>query len=442
MIMSAPQTPLIHQPSWVAGSEGLEKTRLDLGFIALSDCAPLVVAYEKGFFERHGLRVTLHREASWASIRDKTMFGLFDAAHMLYPMPIAMTLGVGGVKCPMVTALCLSLGGNAITVSNALHAEMIHAAPQSMISRKTSAAALREAIARRKVLNTEPLRFGVVFPTSTHHYELRFWMAAAGIDPDNDVRLMTVPPPEMPDALRQGRIDGYCVGEPWNSYVVERGWGKTLITKQGLWNSGPEKVLGVTKAWSQTHPNTHLALVRAVLEACAWADQQENREELAALIAQPRYIDAPVNVVRMSMLGQYRFDLDQSPEPHPDFVNFHRYAANFPWRSHAKWFMTQMLRWNQIDAAPDFDKVSREVMLTDLYRLAARELGVPAPTIDEKTEGVHDAPWVLEHADLAIKMGSDLLIDNNRFDPTDPIGYLGLIDTPAKQTQGVSAPRS
>lgn len=427
MIMPVDDKPLIEQPSWVGAGEGLEKTRLDLGFIPLSDCAPLAVAYEKGFFERHGLRVTLHREASWASIRDKTMLGLFDAAHMLYPMPIALTLGVGGVQCPMVSAICLSLGGNAITVSNRLYAEMSGAAGDFSANRVSSAAALKKAIEARQVAGKGPLRFGVVFPTSTHHYELRFWMASAGIDPDNDVQIMVVPPPEMPGAMRNGKIDGYCVGEPWNSFAVERGWGKTLITKHGLWNNGPEKVLGTTKKWADAHPSTHRALVRSVLEACAWADREENREEVAGMISQPSYIDAPVETVRVSMLGRFRYDLDRVVERHPDFMSFHRYATNFPWHSHAKWFMTQMLRWNQLEAAPDYGAAAERVMLTGLFRDAAEELGVSAPLIDEKPEGVHAGPWVLEHATAPITMGSDLLLDGVRFDPSRPMDYLELI---------------
>ncbi|MBX2852590.1 MAG: ABC transporter substrate-binding protein [Phycisphaeraceae bacterium] len=422
--MHADNKPLIDQPSWVGRAETLEKSQLDLGFIPLSDCAPLAIAYEKGFFERHGLRVTLRREASWASIRDKTMLGIFDAAHMLYPMPIAMTLGVGGVQCPMVTAMCLSLGGNAITVSNLLYDEMSGVASDFNSQRESSARALKKTIEARRRSGKGPLRFGVVFPTSTHHYELRFWMASAGIDPDADVKVLVVPPPGMPDAMRNGKIDGYCVGEPWNSFTVERGWGKTLITKQGLWNNGPEKVLGTTKTWAEQHPNTHQALVRAVLEACVWSDQQENREEVASIIAQQRYIDAPIETVRMSMLGQYQYDLDHPPQPHPDFMSFHRYAANFPWHSHAKWFMTQMLRWKQLEEVPDFDQVAGQVMLTELYRSAARELGVAAPTINEKSEGTHQDQWVLEQATTPIIMGTDLLIDNRCFDPSDPMGYL------------------
>lgn len=438
MIMPVEHKPLIEQPSWVGRTDNLEKSHLDLGFIPLSDCAPLAIAYEKGFFERHGLRVTLHREASWASIRDKTMLGLFDAAHMLYPMPIALTLGVGGVQCPMVTAICMSLGGNAITVSNTLHNEMSGVASDFSSNRTTSATALKKTIETRQRSGKGPLRFGVVFPTSTHHYELRFWMASAGIDPDQDVQIMVVPPPEMPNALRSGKIDGYCVGEPWNSFAVERGWGKTLITKQGLWNNGPEKVLGTTKKWGDTHPNTHQALVRAVLESCVWADQPDNREEVASIIAQPHYIDAPVETIRMSMLGQYRYDLDRPVEQQPDFMSFHRYAANFPWHSHAKWFMTQMLRWKQLDDAPDFERVAKQVMLTELYRSAAEELGVAAPLINQKTEGTHESQWLLEQATHPIQMGSDLLIDNQRFDPSDPMGYLKRLLSNKEEVKSVT----
>lgn len=422
--MPVSNKPLIEQHAWVGGTDGLEKPQLDLGFIPLSDCAPLAIAYEKGFFERHGLRVTLHREASWASIRDKTMLGLFDAAHMLYPMPIALTLGVGGVQCPMVTGICMSLGGNAITVSNALYEEMSGVAGDLTTNRMKSAEALKKTIQARQVSGKGPLCFGVVFPTSTHHYELRFWMASAGIDPDNDVKILVVPPPEMPNAMRSGKIDGYCVGEPWNSFAVERSWGKTLITKQGLWHNAPEKVLGTTKQWADENPKTHLALVRAVLEACVWADKPYNREEVATIIAQPRYIDAPVKSVRISMVGQFRYDLDREIEPHPDFMSFHRYAANYPWHSHAKWFMTQMMRWDQIDTPPLFDAIASQVMLTDVYTDAANELGVASPLINDKHEGIHGDSWILEDATKPITMGSDLFIDAARFDPSDPLGYL------------------
>ncbi|MEM9346068.1 MAG: CmpA/NrtA family ABC transporter substrate-binding protein [Planctomycetota bacterium] len=422
--MPADNTPLIEQHAWVGRTDELEKTSLDLGFIPLSDCAPLAVAYEKGFFERHGLRVTLHREASWASIRDKTMLGLFDAAHMLYPMPIASTLGIGGVKCPMVTGICLSLGGNAITVSNKLHDEMTGRSSDFTADRSASAAVLKKTIEARHAAGKGPLRFGVVFPTSTHHYELRFWMASAGIDPDQDVKIMVVPPPEMPNAMRSGKIDGYCVGEPWNSYAVERGWGKTLITKQELWNNAPEKVLGTTKKWADEHPKTHRALVRAVLEACVWSDKRANREEVASIIAQSSYIDAPLDAVKTSMLGQFRYELDRPAEPMPDFMSFHRYATNFPWHSHAKWFLTQMLRWGQIVEAPGFNGVAEQVMLSDLYREAAKELGVASPLINDKTEGTHNNNWVLENTTSPIKMGSDQMIGNVCFDPSDPQGYL------------------
>ncbi len=422
MIMANHNKSVIDQPAWVGGSDGLEKTQLDLGFIPLSDCAPLAIAYEKGFFERHGLRVTLHREASWASIRDKTVLGIFDAAHMLYPMPLALTLGVGGVRCPVVSAVCLSLGGNAITVSNTLYNEMAGVAPEFIGNRSASAASLKQTIEARRRAGKGPLRFGVVFPTSTHHYELRFWMASAGIDPDTDVTIKVVPPPEMPGALRSGAIDGYCVGEPWNSFAVERGWGKTLITKHGLWNNGPEKVLGTTRQWAEEHPKTHLALVSAILEACVWADVQTNREEVASIIAQPRYIDAPIEAVRLSLVGRFRYDLDEPDEPHPDFMSFHRYAANFPWHSHAKWFAAQMLRWGQLDGAPDFDSIAQRVMLTDVYRDAADRLGVAAPLINEKPEGVHADGWLLDNATAPIPMGSDLLFNQQTFDPSDPMG--------------------
>lgn len=401
-----------------------ERSHLDIGFVPLIDCAPLVVAYEKGFFEAEGLRVTLHRERSWASIRDKTAFGIFDAAQMLYPMPLAMTLGVGGPAEPTVTAVCLDLNGNAITVSNRLFEAMVEEGAELVERPPATAEALRRVVERRRRLGEPPPCFGVVFPTSTHHYELRYWMAAAGVDPDLDAQIIVLPPPDMPEALRSEQIDGFCVGEPWNSYAVHRGWGRTLVTKYDLWNNGPEKVLGVTRRWAEAHPRTHLALVRAVIGACAWCDEPDNRAELAGLIASRRYVDAPVEVVRMSMLGQFQHGPDVLPRPLPDFNVFHRYAANFPWRSHAIWFLTQMVRWGHLDPPADYDATAAAVLMPEVYRAAAASLGAPAPTTDYKPEGVHHAPWTLTEASAPIEMGPDRFLDGGVFNPFEPDRYL------------------
>ena len=407
-----------------------EKTQLDVGFVPLTDCAPLAAALEKGFFEQEGLAVTLRRQRSWAGIRDNLAVGVYDAAQLLYPMPLAMSLGVGGPVTPTVTALCLGLSGNAITLSHDLADQMARAADQEKMVDDPDALApprdagpLRSVIRQRREAGQPPLTFGIVFPTSTHHYEMRYWLESAGIDPDADLRLIVLPPPDMPAALRDGQIQGFCVGEPWNSFAVQRGWGRVMITKHQLWNNGPEKVLGVTRDWADRHPATHRALLRAIVGAARWCDDPGNRVELASLIAGPRYVDLPEDVVAQSLTGRLTYSQTQSPQPAPDFHVFHRYAANFPWTSHARWFLEQMVRAGQLEPPTDPAAVAEAVSLTDVYRQVAADLDLPAPTDDEKSEGHHEQQWTLTRATAPIAMGPDRLFDGRIFEPRPPAGH-------------------
>jgi nitrate/nitrite transport system substrate-binding protein len=402
----------------------LEKTALTLGFIPLTDCAPLVVAKEHGLFAKYGLDVTLSKETSWANIRDKVALGILDGAQMLAPMPLAMSLGVGPIHKPMVTAFTMDLNGNAITVSNALYERMQRADAAAMVERPLGARALKAVLDADRKAGRPPLTFAMVFPESTHNYELRYWMAAAGIDPDRDVRLVVVPPPQMVGQLERGSIDGYCVGEPWNAQAVQAGIGRTLITKYEIWNNSPEKVLGVTQEWAEQYPNTHHALLLALLEAGRWLDEPDHRIEAAALIARGVYVNAPEHVVRMSMTGTFQYAADEMPRALPDFNVFHRYAANFPWRSHALWFISQMIRWGQLGRAVDMQAVAEEVYRPDLYRRAAAELSLPCPGIDYKTEGKHDAGWKLYEGEASLPMGADRFLDGRLFDPSAPLDYL------------------
>lgn len=402
----------------------LEKTTLTLGFIPLTDCAPLVIAKEHGYFAKYGLDVTLSKETSWANIRDKVAMGILDGAQMLAPMPLAMTLGIGPIHKPMVTAFTLDLNGNAITVSNALYERMLQADPASMAQRPLSARALKSVIDADRKTGRAPLTFAMVFPESTHNYELRYWMAAAGIDPDNDVRLVVVPPPQMVSQLERGSIDGCSVGEPWNAQAVQSGIGRTLITKYEIWNNSPEKVLGVTQEWAEQYPNTHRALLMALLEAGRWLDAPDNRIVAAALIARSIYVNAPEHVVRMSMTGTFQYAPGEMPRALPDFNVFHRYAANFPWRSHALWFLTQMLRWGQITRPIDLRAVAEEVYRPQVYREAAAALGSPSPGSDYKTEGKHVAGWKLYDGQVSLPMGADRFLDGGIFDPSELVGYL------------------
>lgn len=416
--------PGLRSAAWAAGSEGLEKVKLTLGIIPLTDCAPLVVAAEKGYFKKYGLDVTISKEASWANIRDKVAIGALDGAHMLAGMPIAASLGVGAMEKPTVTAFSMDLNGNAITVSNELYERMLEADPEAMKEQPMSARALKKVIDADKAAGRPPMTFAMVFPVSTHNYELRYWMASAGIDPDNDVRLIVIPPPQMVANLQAKNIVGYCVGEPWNERAVAAGIGRTLITNYEIWNNNPEKVFGVNLEWAEKHPNTHRALVMALIDAAQWMDKPENRMEVVRIIAQKSYVNAPEDVVKMSMTGTFQYVGGEPPRPLPDFNVFYRYAATFPWRSHAEWFITQMIRWGQIEKPIDIRKTAAAVYRPDIYREAAKALGVPYPTMDHKGEGTHKESWMLEQATAPIAMGPDMFFDGMGFDPAKLMEYL------------------
>jgi len=410
--------------AWAAGGEGLEKTKLSLGIIPLTDCAPIVLAHEKGFFKQFGLDVAISKEASWANIRDKVNIGALDGAHMLAGMPIAASLGIGGLRKPTIAAWSMDLNGNAITVSNELHDAMVAADPEAMAERPCSARGLKKVIDSRSVQGMEPLTFAVVFPTSTHNYQLRYWMADAGIDPDRDVRIAVIPPPQMVANLQANNIVGYCVGEPWNSRAIAAGLGKALITSYEIWNNGPEKVLGVNLDWAEKHPNTHKAVIRALSAASQWMDRAENRMEVVDIISRPAYVNAAPEVVGMSMTGTFRYARDEAPVPLPDFNVFHRYAANFPWTSHGAWFISQMIRWGHVAEPLDVASAAASIYRPDIYREAVRGLGIALPDADSKTEGAHGEPWMLNRASTPIAMGPDKFFDNRVFDPAAIAAYV------------------
>jgi ABC-type nitrate/sulfonate/bicarbonate transport system substrate-binding protein len=282
---------------------GLERSELRLGFIPLNDAAPLVVAKEHGFFEAEGLSVDLKREVSWANIRDKVAAGLLDGGHMLGPMTLAASMGVGGERTPMTVPLSLNLNGSAVTVSKGLANALRAVDPEGMAQHPRTARPLARLIEARRDFGDRPLTFAVVFPFSMHNYELRYWLAAAGIDPDRDLKLVVAPPPRMAELLRRGDIDGFCVTAPWNALAVENGDGEIMIYASELWRVGPDKVFGVTRSWADEHPAALLALIRALLKAGAWADQPENRPALAGLLAREDYLAAPEAVIAQSLAG-------------------------------------------------------------------------------------------------------------------------------------------
>jgi len=372
---------------------------LKLGFLALLDAAPLLVAKERGFFAEQGLEVELQRQSSWAGLRDKLAVGTLDGAQMLAPMILASTLGLGGLREPMVAALALNLGGNSITLSGTLTARMAEIDPKSRI-RPMSATVLAEAI---RASGTRPT-FGIVHPFSSHHYEIRQWLASGGIDAERDVSLTVVPPAQMLSNLSAGLIDGYCVGEPWSRLAARSGLGQVAITSREIWAGRFEKVYAVRQDWADHNPDTHRALLRALLLAARWADQPENRAELAELLSRPGHVNAPLPLLRVLLESE-------------DRPIFHQHAANFPWRSQGLWYLAQMRRWGQLDSPVDELRLVDQLFRTDLARLAFLDLGLPVPLMDSKIEGAHDMPWTLEAASRPIPMNADRFFDGTIFDP-------------------------
>ena len=404
-----------------AGGKRLERSHLQLGFIPLTDCAPLVIAKEKGFFKQQGLNVTLSRENSWANIRDKVAVGMLDGAQMLAAMPLACA--VDGTAA-MIASMSLDLNGNGITVSNDLYSAMVANGESELDSLAGCGQALKRVIEANRAAGCKPMSFATVFPHSSHNYLLRYWLAASGIDPESDIQLTVVPPSQMVNYLQAGVISGFCVGEPWNSLAVSTGLGHILAASYDIWNNHPEKVFGVTSRWAAANPNTHQAILKALIGACAWIDQSENRAEVCAILSQGRYVNAPKEILAKSMLGTFQYSPGKQPQVWSDFNVFYRYHANFPWRSHAIWFLTQMARWHQFDRTIDFERVATAVYRPDLYRQAAAALGIETPDTDFKVEGAHGDEWSLPSGTKTLTMGADTFFDQRLFRPENPLGYL------------------
>lgn len=389
------------KPAAAIAANGLEKVNLAIGFIPLSDCAPLVVAQEKGFFRRHGLeQVELRREANWKTLETNLRQGVLDAAQMVAGLPFAMTLGLRGQpSLPMTTALTLSRNGNAIT----LHRRFRDAGVNDLHSLKRW---ITDHPERRPV-------FAMVHHASMHNLILRAWLASGGIDPDEDIDLIVIPPPQMVATLRAGTIDGFCVGEPWNSRAIQEGLGTMVATDPELWNGHCEKVLGVRQDWAEAYPRTHEALVSALLEACHWCDQAGNREELCDLLAARDFVGSDPATLRPGLVGPLDRGLDEAVIQ-PDMLRFHGSGVNAPAPEDAVWILAQLARWGLCPFPDDWEAVAAQVQQRDLYRRIAEISGLAQPGGDG-----HPAPIRL--------FGNDCL------DPSDPLAYLHLHSPAAKR---------
>ena len=377
----------------MAAKAKLEKPDVKFGFIKLTDMVPLAVAYEKGYFEDEGLFVTLEAQANWKVLLDRVISGELDGAHMLAGQPIGATIGYG-TKADVITAFSMDLNGNAITVSNAVMAKLkakLAKQPDGKPVHPIKAEALKAVVDDYKK-EGKPFKMGMVFPVSTHNYELRYWLASGGLNPGfyapekgdtagnigADVLISVTPPPQMPATMEAGTIDGYCVGEPWNQQAVFKGIGAPVITDYEIQKNNPEKVFGVTKEWNDKYPNTHKAVVKAMIRAAYWLDAEnnKNRKEASKLISKSNYVGADVNVIDNSMTGTFEYEKGDVRSV-PDFNVFFRYNATYPYYSDAIWYMTQMRRWGQIpEFKPDswYKDMAKKVYRPDIYAEAAKEL--------------------------------------------------------------------
>jgi NitT/TauT family transport system ATP-binding protein len=351
--------------------------RIVAAFVPLVDCAVLVAAREQGFAAEAGLDLVLVKEPSWASLRDHLSLGYVDCAHALAPLPVALTLGVGHVHVDCIAPFVLGRGGNAVTVSNRLFEEMQGAT--SFTDPLETGRALA-AVARRRV---PPLTFGMVFPFSNHNYDLRYWLAAAGLHPDRDVRLVAIPPPLMVDSLRAGLVDGFCVGSPWNSLAVAQGLGSIVVTQSQLFPRAAEKVLTLRTAFADLGRLERL--LRALDAAAAWADDPKNHAALASCLALPKYLDVPEEIIAAVLGGRLRFGMGAEVRD-PDYLYFHRHAANAPREVDGLWAYAQMVRWGQIAPSERAEKAAAKVFGSALYRAsvpgASLEVTAPAPPFD------------------------------------------------------------
>ncbi len=422
----------------------VEKDELKFGFIKLTDMAPLAIAYEKGYFEDEGLFVTIEPQANWKVLLDRVITGELDGAHMLAGQPLAATIGFG-TKAHIVTPFSMDLNGNGITVSNEIwemmkpHLEM---QDDGKPVHPVKASALKPVVEQFKD-EGKPFNMGMVFPVSTHNYELRYWLASGDIHPgfysktdisgqiQGDALLSVTPPPQMPATLEAGTIYGYCVGEPWNQQAVFKGIGVPVITDYEIWKNNPEKVFGLTKEFTEEYPNTTLAITKALIRAAKWLDENDNanRMEAVEILSRSEYVGADAEVIANSMTGTFEYEKGDKRDV-PDFNVFYRYFATYPYFSDAVWYLTQMRRWGQItEHKPDswYDEVAKSVYRPDIYLQAAKLL-VEEGHVDEA-----DFPW--ESDGYRAPTPAEDIIDGIPYDGKQPNAYIDSLPIGLKGKQ-------
>src|SRR5439155_25190814 len=347
----------------VVASSAPEVIDVRFGMIALTDCSPLVIAYEKGFFKKYGINATIAKGASWAAIRDSLSTGDIQSTHMLIGMPLASTMGLAGSpKKPMVIPWMLNRNGQAITI-------------QSKDNGTVKSANDFKPLADKALASGSPLAFAMTFPPGTHAMWMRYWLGSGGINTDKDVALITIPPPQMVANMKVGKMDGFCVGEPWNARAVAEDIGYTVITTQQLWKDHPEKVCAFTEAFTEKNPKTVKAVLKALHEASVWLDEISNRAELAQIVSRPTYINCDPQSIRARLEGEYDYG-DGRKQKDRNNMSFSQRNCNYPSKAYAKWFLSQYRRWGLTAGTPDYEGIAAKVMRTDLFTEAMKEIGV------------------------------------------------------------------
>ncbi|HUD94910.1 ABC transporter substrate-binding protein [Sphingobium sp.] len=388
-------------------------TELKIAFLPLNDAAVLVAAREKGFAEEEGVNLTLVRTTSWATLRDRLVFGQVHAAQMLAPLAVAVTLGLSQQPAALAAPYKLGVNGNMLVMASdfakALEPDVAARLADPLGTAHDFAAAI--GLWRRKPV------IGVVHRFSSHSLILRYWLASAGVDPDKDVVLRVLPPSLTVEAMRAGEIDGFIAGEPWGSAAVEAGLAETVAIGERIWRRGVEKVLAFRETWLEENPDTVDRLLRALARAAAWCDDQANHGALADLLADPRYVDQPADLIRRALSGQIVARAGEAAIANPDFMLFSREATPFPWRSQALWIYSQLVRWAMVDHDAATAAKAGAVFRPDIFRRALADSDVAMPGASMKVEGAVDLPMAVGSRRGELTLGPDRFFDGRLFDP-------------------------
>jgi nitrate/nitrite transport system substrate-binding protein len=365
----------------VYADDSPEVRDMRFGIIALTDCSPIVMAHELGYFRKFGINAVISKEASWAVIRDKLSLGENHATHMLLGMPLASTMGLAGspVK-PMVIPWLLNRNGQAITLNNKLRTAGVRQPAQiKPLADKAKAAG-------------DPLTFAMTFPPGTHAMWIRYWLASGGINPDRDVNLITIPPPQMVANMKVDKMDGFCVGEPWNVRAIQDGIGYTVTTTQAMWKDHPEKVCAFTEEFAAKNPKTVKAVIKALHLASVDLDKMENRPKFAEVVARPTYINTTADAILERLMGKYDYG-DGRVEQDPNYMIFSSRGCNYPHQIYARWWLTQFRRWGMVKQPPDYSGVAKRVMRSDIYLDALKELGAAVKIAEQQTITLFDGTF-------------------------------------------------